>query len=219
MRARCGVLVAGVIFGLVACSPDEEAASRGPVSGAPAVPSGSTAAESDDRGDLVQPHALPEGAPERFAFGVEASPARVAAWDIDVKPDGEGLPPGQGTVAEGEVVYQTHCVACHGLTGVEGPNDRLVGTAPWRDWPTDRAVGNYWPYATTLYDYIRRAMPQTTPGTLSADETYAVIAYLLHLNEVVPAGAVMDAEALPAVTMPARDRFVRDDRRGGAEVR
>jgi cytochrome c len=77
-------------------------------------------------------------------------------------------------------------------------------------------VGGYWPYATTLYDFIRKAMPQLTPGVLGADETYAVVAYILHLNEIVPEDAVMDAEALPAVRMPARDRFVSDDREGGA---
>jgi cytochrome c len=169
--------------------------------------------------DLVQSHRLPPAAPDRFGFGTEALPGRVAAWDIDVKPDGEGLPAGRGSVDEGEVVYRTHCVTCHGPNGVEGPNDRLVGTTPWTDWPEDRAVGNYWPYATTLFDYIRRAMPQSAPGSLSPDETYAVIAYLLHRNGLVPPEAIMDAEALPAVEMPARDRFVADDRRGGAEVR
>lgn len=204
---------------LMACAPDGDASSRGSSSGDGPTMAARAGSGSDGFGELVQTHALPDGAPERFSFGADAPPARVAAWDIDVKPDGEGLPPGQGSVTEGEVVYQTNCVACHGMTGVEGPNDRLVGTAPWTDWPTDRAVGNYWPYATTLYDYIRRAMPQTTPGSLSADETYAVIAYLLHLNELVPADAVMDAEALPAVEMPARDRFVPDDRQGGSEVR
>lgn len=158
---------------------------------------------------------LPDHAPARFGFGAEATPERIALWDIDVKPDGEGLPPGSGTVAEGEQVYLLYCVQCHGPTGVEGPNDRLVGTEPWGDNPTTRTVGNYWPYATTLFDYIRKAMPQLTPGILTADQTYAVIAYILHLNQIVPADAVMDAEALPRIEMPARDRFVVDDRTGG----
>lgn len=157
--------------------------------------------------------------PERFGFGTPATEARIALWDIDVKPDGEGLPPGSGTVAEGEVVYLAQCVACHGPTGTEGPNDRLVGTTPWDQWPSGRAVGNYWPYATTLFDYISKAMPQLTPGTLTADETYAVIAYILNLNGLVPDDGVMNAETLPAVVMPARNKFVPDDRRGGAEVR
>ena len=140
---------------------------------------------------------------------------RVALWDIDVKPDGEGLPPGSGSVAEGRVVYEVHCIACHGATGTEGPNDRLVDAEQWDAVPRTRTIGNYWPYATTLYDYIRKAMPQLTPGILSEDEVYAVIAYLLHLNEIVPEDAVMDAETLPAVVMPARDKFVMDDRAGG----
>jgi mono/diheme cytochrome c family protein len=165
---------------------------------------------------LAAPYLLPTHAPARFGFGAEASPARVALWDIDVKPDGEGLPPGRGSVAEGRQVYLTHCVACHGPTGTEGPNDRLVGTEPWGDWPGSLTVGAYWPYATTLYDYIRKAMPQLTPGILTADQTYAVIAHILNLNGIVPDDAVMDAESLPAVRMPSRDRFVMDDRVGGA---
>jgi mono/diheme cytochrome c family protein len=159
---------------------------------------------------------IPAHAPTRFGFGAEASAARVAAWDIDVRPDGAGLPAGSGSVAQGKVVYQTWCVACHGPTGTEGPNDRLVDTSPWEVAPTSQAIGNYWPYATTLFDYIRKAMPQTTPGILAPDQVYAVIAYLLWMNEIVADDAVMDAETLPAVVMPARDRFVPDDRIGGS---
>ena len=158
---------------------------------------------------------LPAHAPERFGFGVEATRDRIAAWDIDVRPDGEGLPPGAGSVAEGRDVYMTHCVACHGPTGTEGPNDRLVNTEQWDAYPTGRAVGNYWPHATTLFDYIRKAMPQLTPGILSDDEVYAVIAFVLHLNGIVPEDAVLDAESLAGIEMPARDRFVVDDRVGG----
>ncbi len=162
---------------------------------------------------------LPANAPDRFDFGAAASDARVAMWDISVKPDGEGLPTGRGSVAEGQGVYLTYCTACHGATGTEGPNDRLVGTDEWDEWPSGQAVGNYWPYATTLFDYIRRAMPQLTPGILTSDQTYAVIAYILNMNGLVPDDAVMDATTLPAVEMPARDRFVVDDRVGGAAIR
>lgn len=170
-------------------------------------------------GIAVGAYALPEDAPQRFSFGSEASAARVAMWDIDVKPDGEGLPEGSGSVEEGEQVYMTQCIACHGLTGTEGPYDRLVATDPWEQWPVNRGIGNYWPYATTLYDYIRRAMPQLTPGSLTPDETYAVIAYLLYRNEIVAEDAIMSRETLPAVQMPARGRFVVDDRTGGRTIR
>lgn len=174
------------------------------------------ATETDDAGRLAgTPEGLAAHAPARFGFGSEATEARIALWDIDVRPDGEGLPSGSGTVAAGRDVFLTQCVACHGPTGTEGPNDRLVDSQQWDVAPTTRTVGNYWPYATTLYDYIRKAMPQLTPGTLTNDQVYAVIAYILYLNEIVPEDAVMNADALPAVVMPARDKFVVDDRVGG----
>lgn len=157
----------------------------------------------------------------RFGFGAPADEARIAAWDRDVGPDGVGLPPGRGSVAEGGVVFLTRCVACHGVTGTEGPNDVLVGGEPWGDGeaPRRRTIGNYWPYATTLFDYITRAMPQNDPGALSADETYAVIAWLLARNGIVSDDAVLDAASLAAVVMPAGGRFGPDDRRGGPEIR
>ncbi|MGH7502870.1 MAG: c-type cytochrome [Longimicrobiales bacterium] len=174
-----------------------------------------TAGNDADNGAIV----AAETPPERFAFGTAADSAVIAAMDIDVRPDGVGLPPGSGTVEEGALVYQQRCQACHGSGGQDGPYDRLVGTEPWEDFPASRTVGNYWPYATTLYDYIERAMPLDAPGSLTADETYSVIAYLLHENEIVPPDAVMDATTLPAVQMPARDRFVPDDRTGGPVIR
>ena len=129
-------------------------------------------------------------------------------------------------MAEGERVYMAKCAACHGITGTEGPNDRLVGREPREGFPFGaargqyrRTVGIYWPYATTLFDYVRRAMPLDTPGSLTADEVYASIAYVLYLNEIIPEDAVMSAETVPAVMMPARDRFVPDNRMGGPEVR
>ena len=196
------LVAAGVSLILVACEISR------PGNGAP-----------DPAASVESPYPLPSEAPERFSFGAEATEDRISLWDIDVKPDGEGLPEGSGTVTEGQVVYEAHCLVCHGPTGTEGPYHVLAGTAPWEEWPGSRTIGGYWPYATTLYDFIRRAMPQLTPGILTADETYAVVAYLLHLNGVVPDDAVMDAEALPAVMMPARDRFVADDRQGGPEIR
>ena len=167
----------------------------------------------------VAPPSLPDHAPDRFGFGSAASDARVALWDIDVKPDGEGLPPGSGSVEEGRRLYEVQCMACHGPTGTEGPNERLVPDGDWEQWPQGRTVGGYWPYATTLFDYVRRAMPQATPGSLSDDQVYAVSACVLHLNGLLPADAELDSASLAAVEMPARNRFVPDDRQGGPEVR
>ena len=170
--------------------------------------------------------AVPAAAlPARFDAGRPATPAEISAWDLDVNPKGEGLPPGRGTHASGAVVYAAQCAVCHGAKG-EGlaPYPKLVGREP-RDFAfaEDRShvktVGNYWPYATTLFDYIRRAMPQMTPGTLTPDETYGVVAWILAENEIIPRDQVIDATSLPQVTMPARERFVRDDRSGGAGFR
>lgn len=162
-----------------------------------------------------------------FGFGRHATPEQIAAWDIDVMPDGTGLPSGEGTVAAGERLYETTCAVCHGATGVEGPNDRLVGREPREGFPFGkdpsvsrmRTIGNYWPYATTLYDYINRAMPFDRPGSLEPDDVYSLVAFLLHANEIIAENDVMNATTLPAVVMPARDRFVRDNRRGGPEIR
>lgn len=207
MKARrwAGVLVGAVASaGAIACAPpDATPERRAPVEVAAAHP------------------APPAHGPARFAFGAPADPARIASWDIDVRPDGAGLPPGRGSVAEGGAVFRGRCAPCHGATGTEGPYDVLVGGPAWGDAdpPRPRTIGNYWPYATTLFDYVRRAMPQTEPGSLDADETYAVVAWLLARNGVLPDDAVLDAASLPEVVLPARDRFRPDDRRGGPEVR
>ena len=158
--------------------------------------------------------------PPRFGFGRPATPAEIAAWDIDVGPDGKGLPAGRGTAAEGAVTYAAKCAACHGKTGKEGPNDVLVGREPRGVFPSGkeievrRTIGNYWPYATTVFDYVRRAMPTPTPGSLTDDEVYGLVAFLLAANEIIPADAVMDATTLPKVAMPAHDKFVIDPRGG-----
>ncbi len=171
----------------------------------------------------------PGGAPAqagRYGIGRAATPAEIAAWDIDVNPAGEGLPAGRGTPAEGAEVWAGKCAACHGERG-EG-NERypqLVGREPEEGFPFGRqlryvrTVGNYWPYATTLYDYIRRTMPPTGPGSLEAGEIYGVVAWLLAENRIIPADAVIDRRTVPEVRMPARDRFVDDDRTGGSEFR
>jgi len=158
--------------------------------------------------------------PPRYGIGRAATPDEVRALDIDARPDGHGLPPGRGTVEQGAAVYEARCQGCHGAKGEGGSADRLVGRDAGPDWnfATDpklvRTVGNYWPYATTLFDYTRRAMPFNQPGTLSADDTYALVAYILSLNKIVPDTAVMDQATLPKVVMPARNRFVPDNRKG-----
>lgn len=160
-----------------------------------------------------------------FGIGRVATAEEIKAIDIDVMPDGRGLPPGRGTVAEGATIYAAKCASCHGKNGEGASFERLVATDSGSnfDFATNaklpRAVGNYWPYATTLYDYTYRAMPFLQPGTLSANETYSLVAYILALNKIVPEDAVMDAAALPKVKMPARDRFVIDNRKGGKVVK
>ena len=159
-------------------------------------------------------------------IGRNATPAEIHAWDIDVNPTGSNLPPGSGTYAAGASVFAQKCAACHGAHGEGiGPYPRLIGRDPRTGFPFGqdpvyvKTVGNYWPYATTLFDYVRRAMPLTQPGSLHDDEVYGVVEYLLAENQVVGRDAVMDAQALPRVQMPARGRFVRDDRTGGRTFR
>ena len=160
-----------------------------------------------------------------LGIGRAATPEEIKKLDIDVMPDGRGLPPGSGTVAEGAKIYAEKCASCHGKSGEGASFERLVATDAGKnfDFATNaklpRAVGNYWPYATTLYDYTYRAMPFMQPGTLSANETYSLVAFILALNKIVPEDAVMDAAALPKVKMPARDRFVIDNRKGGKVVK
>ncbi|MFN0098153.1 MAG: c-type cytochrome [Gemmatimonadaceae bacterium] len=156
-------------------------------------------------------------------FGIGRAPSRteLAEWDTDIGPDGASLPPGRGSATDGATIYRTQCAACHGMKGegVEPVYPALVGRDPRGetfDFASDptvpRTIGNYWSHATTLFDYIQRAMPLLAPGSLTDDETYAVTAYLLAANKVIPDTATLDAAALRAVKMPARDRFVPDDR-------
>jgi mono/diheme cytochrome c family protein len=147
----------------------------------------------------------------RRDVGRPPAAGETSAWDIDVRPDGKGLPPGSGSVARGRKVYAENCMACHGVKGVGGPKERLVGGKG--SLATDRpikTIGSYWPYATTLFDYVRRAMPYQAPGTLSGDETYAVVAYLLNLNGIVGDKAHLNKDRLAAIRMPNRDGFVPD---------
>jgi S-disulfanyl-L-cysteine oxidoreductase SoxD len=146
-------------------------------------------------------------------LGQPATADDIRLWNIDVGQDGENLPPGRGTVGEGAALYAAKCAKCHGPSGTEGPRDRLVGGRGTLSTSKPvKTIGSYWPYATTLYDYIHRAMPFDAPQSLTPDEVYAVTAWLLHQNGIIDEYAVMDARTLPAVQMPNRQGFVPDPR-------
>jgi S-disulfanyl-L-cysteine oxidoreductase SoxD len=150
----------------------------------------------------------------RFGIGRAPTPAEIAGWDIDVRADGRGLPPGRGSVHDGEKVYAETCASCHGANGEGAVGDQLVGgNGTLATAKPVRTVGSYWPYATTLFDYIRRAMPFSAPQTLTADQVYAVSAYILYLNKIVPEDTVLDAASLPKVAMPNRNGFTSPDPR------
>lgn len=157
--------------------------------------------------------AQPVEQPARYGWGRPATEAEIRAWNHDVAPTGEGLPPGKGTVEQGAKLYAKKCAGCHGPTGREGPMAQLVGgQGTLQSGNPIRTVGSYWPYATTLYDYIFRAMPYTAPQSLTPDEVYALVAWILRQNGIIPADSVMDATTLPAVRMPNRHGFVPDPR-------
>jgi mono/diheme cytochrome c family protein len=148
-----------------------------------------------------------------YGLGKAASAREIAGWDIDVSPDGRGLPAGSGSAARGKALYEQHCAACHGAKGEGKPADQLVGGRGTLN--TDKPVmtlGSYWPYATTVYDYINRSMPFNAPQSLKPDEVYSITAYLLFLNGIIGEGDVMDAASLPRVQMPNRKGFVADPR-------
>jgi cytochrome c len=148
-----------------------------------------------------------------YGIGRTATPAEIGGWNIDVGRDGRGLPPGSGTVSHGHDVFAQQCAACHGDRGEGGVGDRLVGgQGTLATSKPVRTVGSYWPYAPTLFDYIRRAMPQNAPESLSNDDVYAVSAYILHLNGLLPVDAEIDAKTLAAIKMPNRNMFVGDSR-------
>ena len=179
---------------------------------------GLAACKVDARNDY-----LGDKSPKQFGLGRAASPTTIAAVNIDVSPNGDGLPAGSGTPEQGAPIYAAACASCHGANGEGKPPayPQLIGGPRGTfnfasDFKIPRTIGNYWPYATTLYDYIRRAMPLTAPGSLTADQTYAVTAYLLNREGIVPAGTNLDAKSLAAIKMPAHDHFVADDRRGSS---
>lgn len=144
----------------------------------------------------------------RYGFGKPATSAEIRGWDIDVRPDGRGLPPGRGSVAEGQVLYDAKCASCHGTFGES--NDYLViagGVGTLGSDAPIRTTGSKLNHATTLFDYIRRAMPFQAPQSLTDDQVYALTAYVLNLNDILPADASLDAKSILAVKMPNRDGF------------
>lgn len=148
-----------------------------------------------------------------YGFGKPATEREIAGWNIEVSPDGKGLPPGSGSAAGGKALFERHCAACHGMKGEGKPADRLAGGIGTLN--TDRpvmTVGSYWAYATTVYDYINRSMPFTAPQSLKPDEVYAITAYVLFLSGIVGENDVLDAARLPRVQMPNRNGFVADPR-------
>jgi S-disulfanyl-L-cysteine oxidoreductase SoxD len=153
-------------------------------------------------------------AQERYGIGRAAAPAEIAGWNIDIGGnDGSNLPGGSGTVERGRIVFTEQCASCHGDKGQGGLGDRLVGGEGTLASPKPiKTVGSYWPYAPTLFDYIRRAMPLNAPQSLSDTDVYAVSAYVLYLNGLLPADATLDAKTLSALKMPNRGMFVGDPR-------
>ncbi|MFB6457799.1 c-type cytochrome [Chitinophaga sp. Hz27] len=161
-------------------------------------------------------HTAPEK-PERYGFGRPATQHEIDSENIAIAIDGKGLPAGAGNATAGRVIFIAKCAPCHGPTGTEVAENRLV--APFGDTAHVKAIGNYWPYATTLFDYIRRAMPFNAPGSLSNEEVYHLTAFLLCSNRIIDSVTIVNAQTLPAIEMPAKKFFVDDDRKGGHEVR
>jgi S-disulfanyl-L-cysteine oxidoreductase SoxD len=157
--------------------------------------------------------ATPAQAQSRYGIGRAATPSEIAGWNIDIDRDGNNLPSGSGSVGHGHEVFDQQCATCHGAKGEGGLGDQLVGGQGTIATPKPvRTVGSYWPYAPTLFDYIRRAMPQNAPQSLSNDDVYAVSAYILYLNGLLSVDATLDAKTLSVIKMPNRSMFVSDPR-------
>lgn len=212
MMARCTGAALSCLVMLCACA---DRTSGG--SGAANADTATRSAQATSPG--VEPEPVLRG--PFGGIGRRAPAADVRAWDRDANPAGAGLPAGSGSYARGAALYAAQCASCHGTRG-EGiaPNPKLVGREPTdfsfaADYRTPKTIGNYWPYATTVYDYINRAMPFTAPGSLKPADVYSLTAFLLAENGIIDTSAILDARTLPQVRMPARGRFVRDDRAGG----
>jgi S-disulfanyl-L-cysteine oxidoreductase SoxD len=154
-----------------------------------------------------------------YHLGRSPTQAEIDAWNIDVRADGQGLPAGHGSVAQGRAVFAETCAACHGDKGQGGLADPLAGGFGTLTQPNPvRTVGSYWPYATTLFDFIRRAMPFNAPESLSNDQIYAVSAYVLSLSGVISGDTVLNAATLPKVVMPNQNGFISPDPRPDVPV-
>lgn len=167
------------------------------------------------------PHAV-QPLPDRPRFGQSISEADLAGWNIDIRtPDGAGLPPGRGSVAEGKKIYEAKCLACHGADAKGGAvyGTMVGGIGSFKGSPRVVTPGSMYPYAPILFDYIRRAMPMDSPQSMTANEVYAVSAYLLNLNGLIPADATVDQSSMPQIRMPNRDGFLIDDRPDSKAVR
>ncbi len=145
---------------------------------------------------------------ETPGLGQPISEADIKAWDITVLPDGTNLPAGNGTAAQGAGIFAQKCAGCHGENGKGGINAALVGNPPLDRIEANKTIANFWANSTTLFDYIRRAMPWPQPRTLSNDEVYALAAYILSLNKLIGENDIMNAQTLPKVKMPNRDNFI-----------
>jgi cytochrome c len=156
-----------------------------------------------------------------YGIGHKITDAQIAPWNIDISgEDGKGLPPGKGSVAAGEKLYVQQCASCHGEFG-EGNGrwpELMGGQGTLRSEDPRKTIGSFWPWAPTIFDYVRRTMPFAAPQSLENDETYAIVAYLLHLNDLLPADAVLDAKSLAAIKMPNRDGFIAGDPRPDVKV-
>jgi mono/diheme cytochrome c family protein len=153
--------------------------------------------------------AVPAFAQEGPRLGRPATPEEIASWDITVAPDGVGLPHGSGTARQGEALYVAKCQGCHGVKGRGGPNLDLAGGRGTIGKPNQlKTIGSHWPYATTIFDYVFTSMPYQETKSLTHDETYALTAYLLFINEIIGETDVIDAQTLPKVKMPNRDNFI-----------
>jgi cytochrome c len=141
-------------------------------------------------------------------LGQPIGEADLAPWDISILPDGRGLPSGSGTSSQGARIYAQKCALCHGEDGKGGVNAALVGGAPVKDMNSTKTIANFWPYATTVFDFVRRAMPFQQPRSLTDDEVYALTAYILAANKLIGENDAMNAETLPKVRMPNRDGFI-----------